>query len=454
MISIGRFPTRTCQGLTRRAFLRFGAAAPLALRPGAAAAAAPGRARSAGRARSILLVWLWGGPSHLDLFDPKPRAAAEFRGPFATIATRTPGLRFTELVPQLAARNDRFALVRSNVNFDPGHREAGSIALTGAPGAAPSKVYPPNFGSIVARRRGDGDLPPFISLTRGPVRDGDGVLYGAGGGTWGQAYHPFLVGCSESGELNIPSLRLAEGLTPSRLADRKAVLQELDRARRAADARAGLDPGSRRDWDELHQRAHALLSSPATHAALDLSREPESVREAYGRTSFGQSCLLGRRLVEAGVPYVQVNWSQYVEVFYPFSDYGWDTHADNFGLIADWHGPLLDRVLSVLLDDLTRRGLMESTLLVCMGEFGRTPRINAIGSRDHWPQCYFSIWAGAGVQAGRVVGESDARGEHPVTDPVTPAMVGATILDRAGISSAERAELQVLPGARVIDELF
>lgn len=442
MISIGRFPTRTCQGLSRREFLRFGAAAPMALGLDAAARAATGRARS------ILLVWLWGGPSHLDLFDPKPHAPAEFRGPFSTIATKTPGLRFTELLPQLATRSDRFALVRSNVNFDPGHREAGSIALTGAPGAAPSKVYPPNFGSIIARRRAATDLPPFISLTKGPVRDGDGILYGAGGGTWGQAYHPFLIGCNEAGELNIPSLRLAEGLTPSRLADRRAVLQELDRARRATDS------NDRRSWDDLHQKAHALLSSPETHAALDLSREPEPVREAYGRTSFGQSCLLGRRLVEAGVPYVQVNWSQYVEVFYPFSDYGWDTHADNFGLHADWHGPLLDRVLSTLLDDLGRRGLLETTLLVCMGEFGRTPRINAIGSRDHWPQCYFSIWAGAGVQAGRVVGESDARGEHPVTDPITPAMVGATMLDRAGISSAERAELQVLQGARVIDELF
>ncbi len=345
-------------------------------------------------------------------------------------------------------------LVRSNVSFNPNHREAGSIALTGAAEAATSKIYPPNFGSVVARRRGAGDLPPFISLTRGPVRDGDGVLYGAGGGTWGQAYHPFLVGCSEAGELNIPSLRLAEGLTPSRLADRKAVLEELDRARRTADSGALADFGSQRAWDALHRKAHALLSSPATHVALDLSREPEAIREAYGRTSFGQSCLLGRRLVEAGVPYVQVNWSQYVEVFYPFSDYGWDTHADNFGLHADWHGPLLDRVLSTLLDDLGRRGLLETTLVVCMGEFGRTPRINAIGSRDHWPQCYFSIWAGAGVQGGRVVGESDAHGEYPVTDPITPAMVGATILDRAGINSAERAELQVLQGARVIDELF
>ena len=123
---------------------------------------------------------------------------------------------------------------------------------------------------------------------------------------------------------------------------------------------------------------------PRGIAALDLSREPAATREAYGHTSFGQSCLLGRRLVEAGVPYVQVNWSQYVEVFYPFSDYGWDTHADNFGLLADWHGPLLDRVFSTLLDDLGRRGLLETTLVVCMGEFGRTPRINEIGSRDHW----------------------------------------------------------------------
>ncbi len=303
----------------------------------------------------------------------------------------------------------------------------------------------------MARRRARGDLPPFISLARGPIRDGDGLVYGAGGGTWGPGYNPFLIGCSETGELNIPSLRLADDLTPERLADRRAVLQDLDRARRAADAQAGA--GVMRSWDDLHQKAYALLSSPATHAALDLSREPAAIRAAYGRTSFGQSCLLGRRLVEAGVPYVQVNWSQYVEVFYTFSDYGWDTHADNFGLLADWHGPLLDQVLSTLLDDLGRRGLLESTLLVCMGEFGRTPRINSIGSRDHWHHCYSSIWAGAGVPGGHVVGESDARGEHPASEPITPVMVGTTILDRLGIRSAERAELRVLQGGRVIDEL-
>jgi len=447
MISIGQFWTRTCQGLTRRAFLRLGVSAPFAVGLHARGQPSPASTGS-GRARSILLVWLGGGPSHLDLFDPKPNAPAEYRGPLATIATKTPGVQFTELVPRLAARSDRFALLRSNVNFDAGHREAGSLALTGASAAVKSGIYPPNFGSIVGRRRGTGGLPPFISLARGPIGDGVGPIQGSGGGTWGKGYNPFLIGCSETGELNIPSLRLTEGLTRERLADRRAVLQELDGARRGADAL------QLQTWDDLHKKAYALLSSPDTHVALDLSREPESVRRAYGQTSFGQSCLLGRRLVEAGVPYVQVNWSQYVEVYYPFSDYGWDTHADNFGLLVDWHGPLLDRVLSTLLDDLDSRGLLETTLLLCMGEFGRTPRINAIASRDHWHHCYFSIWAGAGVQAGRVVGQSDPRGEHPLTDPITPAMVGTTMLECAGIGSKDRSELRVLEGGRVIHELF
>jgi uncharacterized protein (DUF1501 family) len=155
------------------------------------------------------------------------------------------------------------------------------------------------------------------------------------------------------------------------------------------------------------------------------------------------------------VPYVQVNWSQYVEVFFPGPyDYGWDTHSDNFGLLADWHGPLLDHVFSTVLDDLEPRGLLATTLVVCMGEFGRTPRINAIGSRDHWHECYFSVWAGAGVQPGRVIGESDRHGEHPATTPITPAMVGTTILELAGVNSAARSELKVLEGGRVIHELL
>ncbi len=444
MLDVGSFQTRDCQGLSRRAFVRAALAAPLAwgLSPrlaGTATAEAP-------KAKSILLVWLGGAPSHLDTFDPKPKATPEYRGPFSTIQTRTPGVRFTELLPKLAARSHKFSLVRTNVNYDGDHLIAGSIALTGFPTG--SKGYQPNFGSILARHRGGGRLPAFISLAKGPIGDGRGPMLGYGGGPWGKVYDPFMVWCSEEGRIDIPDLKLLDGLTPARLTDRRLVLHELDRLRREADQ------AKSEHWDKLYQRAYALLNSPEARQAFGLSREPEKVRDGYGHTSFGQSCLLGRRLVEAGVPYVQVNWSQFVEVFYPFSDYGWDTHADNFGLLADWHCPLLDSVFSTLLDDLDQRGLLKTTLVVCMGEFGRTPRINNIGSRDHWHQCYFSIWAGGGVRPGRVIGESDPRGEHPATEPITPAMVGTTMLELAGVSSAARAQLNVLEGGRVIHELL
>jgi len=443
MFEVGSFRAGTCQGVSRRAFLSAGIAAPLVL---AAVGERTAKASEAPKARSILLVWLGGGPSHLDLFDPKPNAPLEYRGPFSTIATRTPGVRFTELLPKLAARSHLFSLIRSNVNFHDGHREAGSIALTGA--SAATAVYPPNFGSIVARERAHDALPRFISLANGRIGDGVGPIQGDGGGTWGKGYDPFQIGCTGKGQVEIPSLKLANGLTPARLADRRYLLEEIDRIKREGDS------GRYEVWDNLQRRAHALLTSPEGVAALDLSRETVATRARYGHTSFGQSCLLGRRLVQAGVPYVQVNWSRFVEVFYPFSDYGWDTHADNFGLIAEWHAPLLDRVFSTLLDDLSARGLLETTLVICMGEFGRTPRINEIGSRDHWHPCYFSIWAGGGVQPGRTIGESDARGEHPVSEAITPAMIGTTILELAGIGSATRAELRVLTEGRVVHELL
>lgn len=451
MFELGSYRSRDCQGWTRRSFLRFGAGLPWAgglLSTAAAQTALP-------KARSVMLVWLVGGPSHLDLFDPKPNAPAEYRGPFAAISTRAPGAQFSELLPRLAAGSDRFSVVRTNINYDGGHRPAGSIAWTcgkasdgGESGNGKPSGYPPHVGSIVSRSRGTGDLPGFISLARGPVGDGVGPSLGYGGGVWGSRYDPFMVDCDKSGRISIPELKLLDGLTPARLDDRQRVLRELDAVRR------NVDQARPEQWDRLHDRAFHLLQGGDTLTAFDLSREPAAVRARYGRTSFGQSCLLGRRLVEAGVPYVQVNWSQFAEVLFPFSDYGWDTHADNFGLLADWHGPLLDLALSTLLDDLHERGLLETTLVLCMGEFGRTPRINNIGSRDHWHPCYFSVWAGGGVQPGRVVGESDPRGELPRTAPVTPEMVGTTVLELAGVGTQQRAEFRVLEGGRVIDELL
>ena len=246
----------------------------------------------------------------------------------------------------------------------------------------------------------------------------------------------------------MPALKLADGLSPAALDDRKKLLAELDNWNRKADAREF------EKWTTAEKRAYALLTTPDARKALDLSQEKQGVRDAYGRTSFGQSCLLARRLAQAGVPYIQVNWSQYVEAMTPNCDFGWDTHIFNFDLLPDRHGPIFDRVYAALLDDLHERGMLDSTLVLALGEFGRTPRINGQASRDHWPQCYFSMWAGCGARGGAVIGESDKTASAPITEPVTPGMVGATILDLAGVDSQARAELRVLPDSRVIHELF
>jgi uncharacterized protein (DUF1501 family) len=442
MLEIGSFKAAVCQGMTRRAFVRAGLLAPAAWAMSGAMPAPAVEARK--RAKSVLVLWLWGAPSHLDTFDPKPNAPAEYRGPFSTIATKTPGVRISELLPKTAAASDRYTLIRSHKNFHGGHLEAGTWALTGFD---QNEGPMPNFGSVVARHRGARDLPPFLAIGRGNPRDVVGMMKGYGGGTWGKIYDPFLVNCADDGEVDIPSLKLIEGLSPAHLADRRRLLAQVDALRRHQDA------AEFQKWDATSKRAFSLLTSPDARKAFDLSREDQKTRDAYGQTSFGQSCLLARRLVEAGVPYVQVNWSQYVEAMTPNCDFGWDTHIYNFELLADRHCPIFDRVYPALLDDLSRRGLLDSTLVLALGEFGRTPRINGQASRDHWPNCYFSLWAGAGIQGGRIIGESDKLGGDPITEPITPLMVGTTIAELAGIDTQARAELGVLRNGTAIHGL-
>ena len=441
MFEVGGFRAALHGGVTRRAFLTAGALSPAALALGRVGAADPSV-----KPASVIVLWLWGAPSHIDTFDPKPNAPSEIRGPFGTIPTRTPGVRFTELFPKTAARSDQFALIRSMVNSDGDHLKAGSIGLTGMLEGKNAEV--PNFGSIVARHRGGKDLPAFMAIGRGNPRDVVGPMKGYGGGNWGRNYDPLLVGCTEMGETDIPALKLLDGLSPAALDDRRKLLGDLDRMSRSAD-RPSFDK-----WEATQKRAYALLTTPEARAALDLSREKPAAREAYGQTSFGQSCLLARRLVQAGVPYVQVNWSQYVEAMTPNCDFGWDTHVFNFDLLPDRHGPIFDRVFSALLDDLKERGMLERTLVVAMGEFGRTPRINGQASRDHWPQCYFSMWAGCGVRGGAVIGDSDATGGAPLTEAITPGMVGAAILQLAGPDSQARAEPRGVPGSGGVPGLF
>ena len=270
---------------------------------------------------------------------------------------------------------------------------------------------------------------------------------GYGGGTLGKTFDPFMVSCSDVGEVEIPALSLLDGLTPNRVNDRRELLSLVDQVPRQLEA-AGIDA-----WDRTFQRAYGLLMNSQARAAFDLTAEKSTIRDAYGQTTFGQSCLLARRLVEAGVPYIQVNWSEYVESITPNCDFGWDTHIYNFELLQDTHCPIFDRAYSALLDDLDARGLLQSTLVVAMGEFGRTPRINGRAARDHWPRCYFSLWSGAGIETGRVIGASDKYAEDPITEGITPLMVGTTISELAGMDTQARAELRVLDGGGVIHEL-
>jgi hypothetical protein len=447
MFQVGGFSSRDCRGLCRRSFLQAAFAAPFA--SGMAGRTFADDSQPNRKAKSVILLWLWGGPSHIDTFDPKPSAPMEIRGPFSAIATRTPGIHFSELFPRLAARSHLFSVVRSNTNLTAVHRIAGSIALTGGEGENGDDSYSPNFGSVVQRMRsGTNDLPPFITVTRGQLVTALGILKGYGGGKWGKAYDPFQVTCSQRSEVELPSLKLLDGLDPSRLHDRNRLLSDLDQIGRIGEQ---AEP---ENWNTNFQRAYRLLTSPDGKRTFDLNRESEKTKGKYGRTAFGQSCLLARRLVEAGVPYIQVNWSKWVENIYDSrTDFGWDTHWLNFEHMVDRHGPILDRALSGLLDDLNDRGLLDSTLVVAMGEFGRTPKVSAKGGRDHWPQCYSTCWAGAGIQSGRVVGGSDNRGYAPLSDPVTPEMVGTTILEQAGIDTAQRAELRIMPNGRIIDGL-
>ncbi len=257
----------------------------------------------------------------------------------------------------------------------------------------------------------------------------------------------FTVDAAE-GEVEIPALQVLEGLNPARIRDRAALVREIDAVPRRLES-AGFS-----SWNRHFQSAYDLLLTPAARQAFDLTSETEETRGRYGYSVFGQSSLLARRMVEAGVPYIQLNYSRHPEALNPGFEFGWDTHLYNFELLQDQHCPILDRAYAALLDDLYDRGLIDQTLVVMMGEFGRTPKISPHAARDHWPPCYFSIWAGGGVQPGRVIGTSDRLGETPRGAPISPLMVGTTIADLAGLDTQARAEMNVLAGGQVIDGLL
>lgn len=457
MLMLGQLRGRTCQGLTRRALLQIGASSVLGLSLADLLRLRAADSSVNGSARSVLLLWLWGGPAHLDTWDPKPDAPLEFRGPFSPIATSVTGIRIGELFPQVARHAQRFALVRSLHTGSSDHGVAGTIGLTGSmagavglDGKPKAGSVRPALGSIVAKARGaSSKLPPFL-VVGGRLHQGKKAILGEGGGPLGALYDPFRLEYDPVKKgTRIPALQLPPDLTPERLADRQRLVQAFDEAARQGEALPAAGA-----LDDYRRQAFALLTSPSASKRFDLGREPDSLKDRYGRTRFGQSCLLGRRLIEHGVPFVQVNWSDHVEAEEDSGDGGWDHHYRNFQIMQDRHAPWLDQALSALLEDLHERGLLERTLVVAMGEFGRSPKINDKAGRDHWEHCYSALLAGGGIHGGRVVGSSDARGGHPHDHPVTPADLAATVQHAVGITSEQAATLGLNGGGTVIEELF
>jgi hypothetical protein len=437
MLSILGRGTRLCDGYTRREVLRVGGLGFAGLtwgdwlRSRPTAAAQTGTVRRRATAKACILIFGYGGPSHLDIWDLKPDAPREIRGEFLPAATSVPGITITEHLPRLARLMSHCALVRSVQHRDNDHAIGTYLALTGyshprndvlgiEPPASPQDL--PALGSVLSKLRG-GNRAMFSYVTLGDLRHfGNNDSMGQSAGCLGRAYDPFTVPFVRPSPCQLDLSGVASVLAEAngqRLEGRLQLLEQVNRSGPALQQTSGM-----RDLDDSTRRAFELLSSPASRNAFDLAREPQRLRDMYGSAPFAQNCLLARRLVEAGVPLVTV---------YSASNRDWDTHDNNFSALRNTLLPPTDRGVSALLEDLQCRGMLDDTLVVWMGEMGRTPRINGAAGRDHWSFCYSLMMAGGGIRGGQVYGSSDRFAAYPSTNPVSPADIAATIYHCLGI---------------------
>jgi uncharacterized protein (DUF1501 family) len=405
-----------CTSFSRREFLRigglsaFGLALPAVLRLQHQAAAAGTRPKNS---VNCILLWMQGGPSHLDTLDPKPDAPVEIRGEFGTIPTATPGVRIVEHFPLLAKEADKLSLIRGHDPKNGSHGTADHLMMSGHK-FNPAMAFP-CYGSVIAKERGyRNGLFPFVQLNRYIDRRFNGGI----AGFLGDQYNPFeVLEDANAPAFKVRDLSLAGDAERARIDRRYAMLTELDRYQKAVEESAQAVKAR----DVFYEKAHGLITSPAAKRAFDLAQEPDRVRETYGRNTFGQSCLLARRLIEAGVHFVTV------------TDGGWDTHQNNFKSLKERLLPRLDRGYAALLRDLHGRGLLDSTLVVWFGDFGRTPKINASAGRDHWSTAGVACMGGGGVKLGEVVGATNPLGEYVVDNPVAPQDLAATIYHTLGV---------------------
>jgi hypothetical protein len=421
----------------RRTFLRAGF-----LGLGGLTLAGALRAKAAGavsKDTSVILIWLGGGPSHIDMYDLKPDAPTEFRGEFKPIKTNVPGVEISEHLPLEAKLMDRMSIVRSGVHTNAGHGMGSHWMLTGyVPTIEINDNLHPSCGSVVAKMRGSNapQVPPYVCLPTPPQSANAAYL--------GVAYNPFSpMGDPARGDFTVRDLKLPQRVNLSRFRGRRELLRGLDSLHRDVDT-LGVAEG----FDKFYAEAFDIITSKATRRAFDIHKEDERLRGKYGRTdSWGQSCLLARRLVEAGVTYVTVNMG------------GWDTHGNNFSELKARLLPRYDRCMAALVDDLAQRGLDKKVLVISYGEFGRTPRINSGAGRDHWPNAMSVLFAGGGLKMGQVVGSTDGKAEAPKTRPCSPGDILATMYHVLGIDhtheffDAAKRPLAVLPEGKPIAEL-
>ena len=437
MLQMNGWPQRFGGRMTRRAMLRIGALAPLGLNLPALLAATERQSSGVakfGKAQRCLLLYMWGGPSHIDMFDLKPNAPSEIRGEFSPISTKVPGIQICEHLPRLAQQTHRIGFIRSVTHSDNNHSTSAHWMLTGRKheraaenfGAQESDF--PHIGSVLSKLApSPGCLPTFVAMPEIIATTAGFVTPGQGAGILGRRYDPFRINQHpDEANFQVKNLLPVDGLNNERMRSRMRLLDQFDACRggliTSADAL---------ELTAFQQRALELVTSSEARQAFDLSAEGQAQRDRYGRHTFGQSLLLARRLLESGVKLVTVYWHRDK----PTEDTTWDTHSGNFKQLKERLLPQVDQPISVLLEDLAQRGLLEDTLVVWMSEFGRTPRINdSNAGRDHWGSCNTVWMAGGGVPGGQVYGASDKIASEPVSDPVAPGDISATLYHLLGLN--------------------
>ena len=433
-----------CSGMGRRDFLQVGLGGMAGLGFSDLLRAREANPNKPAKPLNCILVWQDGGPSHYESFDPKPDAPKEIRGEFGSMKTSVPGVHFCDKVPNLAKVMDKMTIVRSISHKDPNHGGGNHYMMTGRPTPVPVNcgafvTFHPSFGSMVSYERGiHKGLPPYMSLGRMTRSGGPNFL--------GAQHAPFVIGADPSSSgFRVRDVVLPKGISEGRANDRRGLRAQLDNLLRITD-KAAKDPAV--DFDRFNAQGVDLVTSKEAQAAFDISKEDEKVREKYGKNSLGQRMLLARRLVEVGVSFVTVYYG------------GWDHHSDIFKKIKGEFNSKWDVGLSALISDLDQRGMLDNTLVISLGEFGRTPKVNSRGGRDHWPGAMSVLFAGGGVPKGQVVGATDAKGYYGAENVYSPEDFASSLYLKMGIDpehvlyTETDQPVQLVDGGQRIKELF